>query len=84
MLEAIEPTDVVGRDGLTALDRNYLEFADQFEQVLIRQQGRRTLEQSMAAGWQVLSLLPKNELTRLSDAQIAQNIEPKDKAAAHA
>jgi V/A-type H+-transporting ATPase subunit B len=67
---------VVGRDGLTPLDLKYLDFADRFENALIRQSGRRTLEQSMEAGWTVLRLLPKSELTRLSDAQIAQYIEP--------
>ncbi len=66
---------VVGRDGLTPLDLKYLDFADQFENALIKQNGRRTLEQSMAAGWTVLALLPKSELTRLSDAQIAQYIQ---------
>jgi V/A-type H+-transporting ATPase subunit B len=66
---------VVGRDGLTPLDLKYLDFADQFENALIRQNGRRTLEQSMAAGWKVLALLPKSELTRLSDVQIARHIE---------
>ena len=29
----------------------------------------------MKTGWKVLSRLPKSELTRLSDAQIAQYIE---------
>jgi len=65
---------VVGRDGLTPLDLKYLDFADQFENTLIRQAGRRTLEKSMDAGWKVLSLLPNSELTRLSDAKIAQYI----------
>ncbi len=65
---------VVGRDGLTTLDLKYLDFADQFENALIRQSGRRTLEHSMEAGWNVLSLLPNSELTRLSDAKIAQYI----------
>src|SRR5665647_823598 len=65
---------VVGRDGLAPLDLKYLEFADQFEFSLIRQSGRRTLEESMEEGWAVLRLLPQNELTRLSDAQIAQYI----------
>ncbi|HTQ83878.1 MAG TPA: V-type ATP synthase subunit B [Pseudolabrys sp.] len=65
---------VVGRDGLTPLDLKYLDFADQFENTLVRQAGRRTLEQSMEAGWKVLSLLPNSELTRLSDAKIAQYI----------
>ncbi len=66
---------VVGRDGLTPLDLKYLDFADQFENVLIRQAGRRTLEESMEAGWTVLRLLARSELTRLSDTQIAQSIE---------
>jgi V/A-type H+/Na+-transporting ATPase subunit B len=66
---------VVGRDGLTPLDLKYLDFADQFEIALICQQGRRTLEQSMEAGWKVLSVLPNRELSRLSDAKIAQYIE---------
>jgi V/A-type H+/Na+-transporting ATPase subunit B len=67
---------VVGRDGLTALDRNYLEFADDFEGTLIRQDERRALEESMAVGWQVLARLPRSELARLSDAQITEYIAP--------
>jgi len=66
---------VVGRDGLTPLDLKYLDFADRFESALIRQRGRRTLEESMEAGWTVLRLLPKSEMARLSDAQIARYIE---------
>jgi len=67
---------VVGRDGLTPLDLQYLDFADEFETSLIAQSRPRTLEESMEAGWAVLRRLPKSELTRLSDAQIAQNLEP--------
>jgi V/A-type H+-transporting ATPase subunit B len=70
---------VVGRDGLTPLDLKYLDFADQFETALMNQSGRRTLEQSMNVGWRILRLLPKSELTRLSDKQIAQNIEAANK-----
>jgi V/A-type H+-transporting ATPase subunit B len=75
---------VVGRDGLTPLDLKYLDFADKFETALIRQAGRRTLEESMQAGWEVLRLLPRGELTRLSDAQIAENIEAESKGKADA
>jgi V/A-type H+-transporting ATPase subunit B len=67
---------VVGRDGLTPLDLKYLDFADRFESTLIRQSGRRTLEDSMEAGWTILRGLPQNELTRLSDAQITHYITP--------
>jgi V/A-type H+-transporting ATPase subunit B len=75
---------VVGRDGLTELDRQYLEFADRFERDLVRQNDRRTLEESMAVGWRVLQLLPKTELTRLSDAQIAHYLQPVSGSKTHA
>ena len=75
---------VVGRDGLTDLDRNYLEFADRFERELIHQQGRRTLEESMEAGWAVLQRLPKAELARLSDAQIARYVAAGTEGERHA
>jgi V/A-type H+-transporting ATPase subunit B len=67
---------VVGREGLTAIDRDYLEFSDQFERRLVHQEGPRTLEESMAQGWQLLQRLPRTELTRLSDVQIARNVHP--------
>lgn len=66
---------VVGEEGITELDRNYLEFGTRFEQTLLLQERARTLEQSMALGWQVLRTLPVAELNRLSDAQLARYIE---------
>ena len=66
---------VVGRDGLSSIDRQFLDLGERFERELVQQQGARTLEQSMAIGWQLLRALPKTELHRLSDRQIAQYIE---------
>ena len=66
---------VVGADGLAETDRKYLRFGTAFEQTLASQSEARTLEQSMALGWTLLADLPKSELTRLSDAQIAAHIE---------
>jgi vacuolar-type H+-ATPase subunit B/Vma2 len=37
---------------------------------LVHQQGRRTLEESMGLGWELLRGLPVAELTRLSKQQI--------------
>ena len=65
---------VVGEDGLSATDRRYLAFGLAFEGDVVSQDAPRSLEQSMAAGWQALSLLPKGELHRLSDAQIAAHL----------
>jgi V/A-type H+-transporting ATPase subunit B len=75
---------VVGRDGLTELDRKYLEFADRFERELIHQGDRRALEESMEVGWRLLSQLPKAELARLSDAQIARYLQPGSGSETHA
>jgi V/A-type H+-transporting ATPase subunit B len=66
---------VVGVEGLADTDRRYLQFGTAFEQTLASQEAPRTLEQSMALGWRLLAGLPRSELTRLSDAQIAAHIE---------
>jgi V/A-type H+-transporting ATPase subunit B len=66
---------VVGEEGLADTDRKYLRFGTAFEQTLATQSEARTLEQSMAIGWKLLADLPKTELTRLSDAQIAAHLE---------
>jgi V/A-type H+-transporting ATPase subunit B len=65
---------VVGEDGLSDTDRLYMAFGARFESQLINQAGPRTLAQSMDAGWRLLEPLPRGELTRLSDAQIAAHL----------
>jgi V/A-type H+/Na+-transporting ATPase subunit B len=69
---------VVGRDGLTETDRTHLDFADRFETRVVNQGGRRDLEESMAAGWDALRILPADELMRLSDAQLAHHLSAMD------
>jgi V/A-type H+-transporting ATPase subunit B len=63
---------VVGEEGLSETDRGYLAFGAEFERRLVHQDAPRPLEQSMEVGWRLLRALPKAELTRLSDAQIAR------------
>jgi len=65
---------VMGREGLSDTDRQYLEFGDRFEQDVVNQAAPRTLEESMALGWQTLALLPDAELTRLSNEQIGRHV----------
>jgi V/A-type H+-transporting ATPase subunit B len=67
---------VVGEDGLSDTDRRYLAFGTSFERTLISQPNARTLEESMAVGWELLRHLPIAELSRLSDAQIAEHLAP--------
>jgi len=65
---------VVGEEGLADIDRRYLRFGSAFENSIVAQDGARTLEQSMDAGWKILAGLPPSELSRLSDAQITAHL----------
>jgi len=65
---------VVGEEGLADTDRRYLAFGQAFEERLVNQDAPRTLEQSLQIGWQLLAGLPVAELSRLSDAQIAEHL----------
>jgi len=60
---------VMGEDSLPEVDRRFLAFGGELEQRLVNQEGRRTLEESMAIGWQLLRGLPVAELTRLTKQQ---------------
>jgi V/A-type H+-transporting ATPase subunit B len=63
---------VVGEDGLAQTDRLYLRFGERFERELIHQGEPRSFAASMTLGWSLLRALPRGELTRLSDEQIAR------------
>lgn len=55
---------VVGTEALSARDRKYLEFADRFEKEFIGQgeYERRTIEETLDKGWELLAILPEDEL----------------------
>lgn len=61
---------VVGEEGLSEVDRHFLAFGAIFEHEVVNHRERRSLEESMEAGWKALRSLPRGELHRLSDRQI--------------
>jgi V/A-type H+-transporting ATPase subunit B len=65
---------VMGAEGLGDTDRRFLEFGDRFEAQIVAQTGPRSLEDSLSAGWRVLAGLPREELTRLSRAQVEAHL----------
>jgi V/A-type H+-transporting ATPase subunit B len=65
---------VVGEEGLSETDRKYLDFGESFEREVVNQVERRSLEESMEAGWRALRGLPRSELHRLSDGQIRAHL----------
>ena len=60
---------IVGSEGLAPGDRRALDFVDAFEGQLINQsRTRRSILDTMQIGWSLLETLPRDELTRISDA----------------
>jgi len=59
-----ELTVIVGAEALSPRDRKYLEFADKFERVFInqREDERRTIEETLDIGWELLAMLPEEDL----------------------
>ena len=60
---------VIGEDELAETDKLYIAFGRRFEKEFISQGIRenRTLEQTLDLGWDLLSMLPRSELGRVSD-----------------
>ncbi len=65
---------IVGKGGLTGVDLNYLAFGDEFEKKFLSQpiDENRKLEETLSLLWNAVSLLPKNELTKVKDKYIEQ------------
>ena len=62
---------ITGEDALSETDKLYLNFADEFERQFINQGSEnRSIDDSLTIAWNILSALPKSELTRLSNDQI--------------
>ena len=63
---------VIGEEELSSVDQKYLQFGRGFEKEFINQglQENRNIEETLNIGWRLLSLLPKEELTRVREAEI--------------
>ncbi|RLG64663.1 V-type ATP synthase subunit B [archaeon] len=58
---------IVGEEALSPRDRRYLEFADRFEKEFVSQDfyENRTFEETLDIGWDLLAMLPEEELKRI-------------------
>ena len=74
---------IVGKDALSERDRLLLEFADLFENRFVRQgyDEDRTIEDTLNLGWDLLSTLPVEQLTRI-DRDLINKYHPKFRAGA--
>jgi V/A-type H+-transporting ATPase subunit B len=67
--EARELAVILGEAALSDIDRIYLKFADIFEDKFVRQREdeNRAVVQTLNIGWELLRLIPRNELKRVRE-----------------
>ncbi len=65
---------VVGEEALTEVDRKYLRFADEFERRFVNQgpYEDRDIETTLSLAWDLLSMLPEEELKRVKKEYMAK------------
>jgi len=67
--------DVIGEEELGLLDRQYLKFGEAFERRFLGQgeYENRTIQETLERGWDVVSILPRDELHRLTDELLKEH-----------
>lgn len=75
---------VIGYDELSAKDQQYLAFGDLFENVYVGQGSdvNRSIAETLDLGWELLSLLPKEDLDRIDKKVLEEHYDP-EKAREH-
>ena len=81
--EAKELMVILGEDALTDIDKKYAAFADAFEKEYVSQGSfeNRGIEETLAIGWRLLSMLPRNELKRIDDRYLDRYYVEKESGA---
>ena len=72
--EAKELSAILGDAALTPVDRKYAEFAEAFEERYVNQgfNENRSIEETLQTGWELLTILPRTEMKRISDKYLEQ------------
>ncbi len=67
--DAKELAVILGDAALSDVDKKYAAFADEFEKQYVAQgyQANRSIEDTLTLGWELLGMLPRNELKRIRD-----------------
>ena len=60
---------ILGEAALTETDLIYAKFADEFETKYVNQGYKtdRSIEETLEIGWELLRIMPRSELKRISD-----------------
>ena len=67
--ESKELATILGESALTATDKLYAKFAEEFEKAYVSQgfETSRTIEETLDLGWKLLAILPRSELKRIKE-----------------
>ena len=70
--DAKELMTILGESALTEADKLFAKFADEFEQRYVNQSYEvdRNIEETLNLGWELLKILPRNELKRIKEEYI--------------
>jgi V/A-type H+-transporting ATPase subunit B len=73
-----ELSAIIGTESLSEVDKKYLNFADLFERRFVNQgeYERRTIEETLDIGWELLATLPEEDL-KLISTDIIKKYHPK-------
>jgi V/A-type H+-transporting ATPase subunit B len=73
-IEARNLASIIGAEELSRRDRQYLRFADEFERRFVGQgeDEDRSIIETLDLAWDLLSLLPPDALSRVSEADLAK------------
>lgn len=72
---------IIGAEDLAEVDQHFLDFADQFEKRFIQQKENeeRSIFETLNIAWDLLSILPVNLLSRVTEEELAKYHRWKDR-----
>ncbi|SFR89697.1 V/A-type H+-transporting ATPase subunit B [Halomicrobium zhouii] len=72
--------NIVGREALSERDNRFLDFADRFEAEFVDQgsDADLSIDETLDIGWDLLSMLPKEELNRVDEELIEEYYEEQE------
>ena len=73
-LEAKNLSAIVGVEALSEVDKMYLNFGERFENGFVKQgfDESRSIEDTLSVGWNLLSMLPETDLTRIKKEYVSK------------
>jgi V/A-type H+-transporting ATPase subunit B len=79
--QAEELSELLGEEASSETDRLYLRFARTFEHEFLSQgrEDSRPLDDTLDLAWQVLSVLPRRELTMVSEDLLDAHYEERER-----